>query len=301
EERKLIYSRSAIPEKVPMKHPLTGQVIMVPSGRLKWSVNTETKTYQISRPKVQAHQVWDYYFDPNLKSHNPQEGQGVAIRELLPVSWLKKNCIPEFGYKLPSTDKEWKDLAGTYKTTMADVSKSWSELDRGNYYNPGLDQNADPADARIEVVRFWTKDRHVWLLGRELVAYNWPNEMGVIPFLNPFYIDIPGRHVGLSICDLIEGDQKLAQAIIEARIDELNLMIHPPIVRKLGVKIASSQRRLRPGVEWEAENPKEDIIRMEMGNVTGQAFAEVAALEQRVQKATGVTDLAALGAPSSGG
>src|SRR6185437_13098838 len=226
EERKLIYSRSAIPEKVPMKHQLTGQVIMVPSGRLKWSVNTETKTYQISRPKVQAHQVWDYYFDPNLKSHNPQEGQGVAIRELLPVSWLKKNCIPEFGYKLPATDKEWKDLAGTYKSTMAEVSKSWSELDRGNYYNPGLDQNADPADARIEVVRFWTKDRHVWLLGRELVAYNWPNEMGVIPFLNPFYIDIPVRHVGLSICDLIEGDQKLAQAIIEARIDELNLMIH---------------------------------------------------------------------------
>lgn len=301
EKRRMIYTRKAIPERVAAVHPLTGQTVMVPSGNFQWAVDQTTKTYTISRPKVQNTEVWDYYFDPNLKSHNPQEGQGISVRQLLPISYLKTVCIEEFGFNLPKTDKEWKELASAYKQTMAEVSRGWSEMDRGNYYNPSLDANADPADARVEVVRFWTKDRHVWLIGREWLAYNWPNELGIIPFLNPFYVDVIGRHVGLSICDLIEGDQKLAQAIIEARIDELNLMIHPPIVRKLGVKVAASQRRLRPGVEWEAENPKEDIIRMEMGNVTSSAYIEVQALEQRVQKATGVTDLAALGTPSSGG
>ncbi len=38
-----------------------------------------------------------------------------------------------------------------------------------------------------------------------------------------------------------------------------------------------------------------------MGNVTAQAFVEVDALERRVQKKTGITDLAVLGTPSSGG
>jgi hypothetical protein len=301
EKKRMLYSRKAIPERVPMRHPQTGEVVMVPSGEIKWAVDQQTKTYRISRPKVQNTEVYDYYFDPNLKSHNPQEGQGVATRQLLPISYLKQVCIPEFGYKLPADDKAWQELAQQYKSSMAEVGKGWSEQNRGNYYNPAIDQNADPADARVEVIRFWTKDRHVWLIGRDWLAYNWPNELGVIPFLNPFYVDVIGRHVGLSICDLIEGDQKLAQAIIEARIDELNLMIHPPIIRKFGVKVASSQRRLRPGVEWEADNPKEDIARMEMGNVTQSAYIEVQALEQRVQKTTGVTDLAALGAPSSSG
>jgi hypothetical protein len=300
EKTKLVYTRQAIPEKMQARHPVTGEMVEVNSGQMKWAVDAQTKTYRISRPKVQNIEVWDYFFDPNLKSANPQEGQGVAVRQLVPISYLKSVCLPEFGYKLPQTDKDWKELSASYKTTMAEVSRSWGEQSRGNSFSPGIDQNADPADARVELVRFCTKDRWVWLLGREFVCYNQPNELGVINFLNNFYIDMVGRHIGLSICDLIEGDQKLAQTIIEARIDELNLLIHPPIVRKFGVKVASSQRRLRPGVEWEAENPKEDIIKMDMGNVTQNAYVEVQALEQRVQKTTGITDLAAMGAPGAG-
>ena len=52
---------------------------------------------------------------------------------------------------------------------------------------------------------------------------------------------------------------------------------------------------------WDAEDPKNDYIRFDMGNVTAQAYVEVDALERRVQKKTGITDLAVLGTPSAGG
>ncbi len=52
---------------------------------------------------------------------------------------------------------------------------------------------------------------------------------------------------------------------------------------------------------WKVENPSDDIRWMENKPVTQDAYIEVNALEQRVQKKTGITDLAILGTPSSGG
>lgn len=59
--------------------------------------------------------------------------------------------------------------------------------------------------------------------------------------------------------------------------------------------------KLRPGANWEAEDPSKDVQRLEMGNVTQNAFGEVDSLERRVQKNTGVTDLSVMGVSSAGG
>ena len=64
---------------------------------------------------------------------------------------------------------------------------------------------------------------------------------------------------------------------------------------------SQSKMKLRPGANWEAENPDKDVVRLEMGNVTQQAFTVVQIVENNDQKVTGITDLAVLGAPSSGG
>jgi hypothetical protein len=53
--------------------------------------------------------------------------------------------------------------------------------------------------------------------------YNSANELGCLPFLNSFYIDVPNQFYGLSMADVCEPEQRLQQSIINARIDELAL------------------------------------------------------------------------------
>jgi hypothetical protein len=218
EMRRQVYTRKAIPQMMQMQHPLTGEMVNVSSGQLQWSVQRGTQTYSVSRPKAQAIPVYDFYFDPNCPSPNPQESNAVATRQLLPIGYLKQICLPEFGFKVPADDKQWKELTVRYKATMAEVSAGWGELNRGNYWNRAMETSSDLASQRVEVIRWWNNDRHVWLFGRDFNAFNEANELGIKPFVNNFYIQAPGRPYSISICDVLEGEQKLTQNITEARI-----------------------------------------------------------------------------------
>lgn len=293
------YDRVAVAETQTIQHPQFGEV-QVPTGNLKFQIVQRNEKRQISKPVFQNVDVRDFYVDPNCISPNPQDGSFGATRGLLTIAdLLDYGKLP--GFKIPS-DKTLLELAHQKSISIGDASKQQAEGYRGNNYQPTVDQSTEPSLQRVEVIRYHQKLRTVWILGRQHVALNIPNPYGILPYLNQFYIDFLGRFYGFSISDLVEGDHKLAMAIINARIDELNLLIHSPIVRRKGSSIVSGPRRMHPGAQWEVSgNPKEDIIRMEMGSVNPGAYAEVQALELRTAKLTGNTDQAAFGVATSGG
>ena len=293
------YDRIPVPIRQMTQHPITGEMFAAPTGQFTTTVRKTFEMKHVVRPTIQNFDIRDFYWDPNCSSHNVNDGGYCATRHFLTVNQLLEYSNAE-GFSIPNP-KDLIALARIKTTTQSDTTKSNQESFRGMTWQPAIDYSVDSGLARVEVIRYWQAHRHVWILGRQWVARNEINPYGMLPFLNAFYVDVPGRFAGLSICDLVEGDQKLAEAIINARIDELNLLIHPPIIKKQGRAFSASQQRLRPGVIWETEDPKNDYVRFEMGNVTQQAFQEIGALEQRVQKKTGVTDLAVLGTPSAGG
>lgn len=293
------FTRTEVPIRQTIAHPLTGEPVAVPTGQFRSVVQRNLQIDHVVRPMLSNVDLRDFYWDPNCNSHNINDGSFCATRHLLTV-----NKILEFantdGFNIPDA-KSLLQLAQIKSMTQGDSSKMNQEAFRGMTYQPTIDYSMDPALARLEVIRYWQAGRHVWILGRQWVAYNQPNQFGILPFLDAFYVDVPGRFAGLSICDLVEGDQKLAEAIVNARIDELNLMIHRPLIVKEGRAFSASQQRLRPGVVWKVEDPQADVKWMDNKPVTQDAYIEVDALERRVQKKTGVTDLAVLGTPSSGG
>jgi hypothetical protein len=295
-----VYDRVAVADTVTVPHPITAEPIQVPNGQLRFQVVNRQEKYQISRPYAQPVQIEDFYIDPNCTSPNPQDALYTATRHLIPIREIKTYAnLP--GFKIPS-DKDLVELAHMKVGTIGDTTKQMQESYRGNMYSPIQDQSADPELLRIEMIRYWRKDRYVWLLGREHPMCNEPNPYGIVPHINSFYTNYLGRFYGFSICDLVEGDHKLAQNIINNRVDELNLILHAPIIRKRGAFVGASGQRFHPGVKWEVLNDVEtDVKRMDMGVINPTAFAEVQALEQRVQKLTGNTDAAAYGVASSGG
>jgi hypothetical protein len=274
---------------------LFGSILPIPTGTSH--VEKSVQKVDVSKPTLRDVKIQDFYIDANCSSANVQDARRCSVRTLMTIEQLQEYRETE-GFDIPD-EKKLKELASRKFHTQGDNDKAQQEAYRGGYWQPQLDQTNDPNQVRVEVIRYHRKNRIVWMLGREHIAYNQPNAYSVLPFVNAFHTDVPGRFYGLSICDLVEGDQKLAEAIVNARIDELNLIINAPLIKKRGMSIASY--RMRPGIVLEAENPKEDLIKMEWPNITANAYVEVDALERRTQKTTGITDLSAFGTPSAGG
>lgn len=258
-----------------------------------------TKRVIENKPELEYVSLMDVYVDPNCQSPQVMDGRYIIHRKLVTVDDLAALRGQE-PYKIPddATLLQWAQFKST---TQADYTKSTEELFRLGYWLPTQDKTVDPGGKRIEVLEYWMADRTVLVANRQMAIFNTPNTYGFIPFYDAFYADVLDRFYAMGVCDVVEGEQRLQQALLCGRLDELALAMHRPMVKKIGMKMPTYSMRVRPGQVWEAENPKEDIVFMNVPNITANAYIETQGSELRVQKTTGVTDLAVLGTPSSGG
>lgn len=286
------------PVKRNLNHPLFGN-IAIPTGDFTRHVREVEYKETINRPFLRNVSIKDFYIDSNCQSPQVQDARYAITRAYKTVDELDR-LRDQPGMKIPSKE-ELIQMATHKPTAQGDWTKSQVETNRSGWWQPSIDASKDPGAKRCEVLVYWTKERLVWTLNRQKCILNQVNPYGLIPLFNVFYTDVPDRFFGLAVTDIVEGDQRLIQAIINGRVDELSLSLHPTRIKRRGLNVPQYQLRRRPGQLIEADNPKEDIITEEVQNITQNAYIEVEAAERRVQKYTGITDLAALGAPSSGG
>ena len=281
-----------------LPHPLLGPVpVPQTQAGYKRSVKREKKR----RPYLRYRSIIDSYVDPNCESTSLQDPScGYHILRTYMHAEQLKELRDKSNFDIPD-DATLVQYSKAKTTANQDVTKLSNELFRYNLWNPAQDYSADPSQKRIEVIEYTTRDRKVWLLNREHVAYNQPNKYREINYYSMSYADVLDRWHALAMSDVAEGEQRLQQSIVNGRVDELALSIHRPMIKRRGVTIPPYQLKVRPGVVIEVENPEGDIKQLEVQNITQQAFVEVEASERRVQRITGMSDLAALGSPTSGG
>ena len=294
-------------QRTPIKrgftHPLTGEVIQSTVGS-KPRIVIKPSKQTVNTPKLKYVALQDFYVDPNLQSPDLQETTYCAVRELIPIVEIEK-YRGQKNFDIPDRATLFQ-MAKSKSSTQGDFSKSNTELMRSGQYWPTTEFTADPAQQRLEVIRYVTPYRLVWIVGRNTPSsahaiLNIPNPYGFINFFNICYTDVPNRFYGLGVTDIVEGDQRLITSITNARVDELALALHKPLLIKQGVFETQSQLRIRPGINWKCQDPEKDVKTFEYGAILQNAYVEVDAAERRVQKYTGVTDLAMLGTPSAGG
>ena len=299
-EMAINWQRMVEPEVAMGEHPmLPGVQIPMHTGRTVSYAKQFYKPETVSQFFLDPVDLMDFYIDPNCRSTNPQQAGFTIRRKMMTIAELA-SYRGQDGFDIPH-DVTLYRLSQQKTFTDGDTTRQAIQSYRGVNYQPGQDQSVDPRLARVEVLRYGQRDHHVWLIGREHVARNTPNQYQAMPFLNWCYVNALGSFYGYSIPELLESGQKLKKTLIDGRLDELNLILHPPFITKLGMARTQSKMKLRPGANWEAEDPSKDVVRLEMGNVTQQAFTEVQIVENNDQKVTGITDLAVLGSPSSGG
>ena len=280
----------------PRKDPFTGQMSF--DRVLDKKTTTRIENY----PEIDHVQVEDFYMDPNCPSPVCGDARYVIERQLVTVDYLDslRDDGKDKAFDIPSK-MDLIQLATLKTTRQGDQTKQSGETFRMGNWQPWVDYTVDPGAQRIEVLSYTTKERVVWVAGGEYPIYNAPNSYGFINYYNAYYADVLGRFWALGICDVIGGEQQFQQSLRNARLDELSLALHRPLIRKIGLKVPEYQRVVKPGQQWEAENPRDDFVFLDIPNITQNAYIEDQYSGMRAQKTTGVTDLATLGVPSAGG
>jgi len=159
----------------------------------------------------------------------------------------------------------------------------------------------DPGGKRVELIRYWTNDRLVDILNRRHILYNHPNPYGFQPFYHFPYASIPGRFYCLGMCDILDGEQRLQESIINARIDELAINLHRPLIKRRGISIPTYMLRNRPGQVLEADNPRDDFVFPPTPEMNTGAYIETNASQGRAEKVVGQSSTVSSGTPAAGG
>ncbi len=238
----------------------------------------------------------DLYIDPGCTTPYVDDCKSTIRRFFLTVDQLEA-MRGSPGVKLPPFEqlKLWADER---PFDSSDITKQQQEIFRQVIYRPGFDDlTLFLANKQLEVLCYTDEDRIIWQLQRRWIMYN---ELNPYHFINqvgaPCY-PVTGRLYAMGFGDVLELNQKYAQAIVNGRLDELQLSLNPPRIKRRAADQTPTSKQLRPGLEWTAENPKEDMVFFPPQNVTQNGWQELAHCEATAEKRTGVTQLLQQGQP----
>ncbi len=277
-----------VAEKRIEQHPLTGQMFPAPTGQYRRVVvEIEEEEYE-NRPILECISLKDFYIDPNCPTGDPNDARYTVRRSYIDADALKAYRGVEY-FNIPS-DVDLVEMTQQKPSAQADNTKNWQESARMGMWGSQIDQTVDPGGGRIELLRYKTDRRIVWVLNRSRAIYNCPNPYGRKLQYNFSYTDLIDRFYGVALTDVVEGEQRLQEGILNGRIDELALNIHASTIVRRGNNEPVYKLRVRPGGVVQSDDPKNDMIRQYTNNVTAQAFQESAASNVRVQQITGLAD-----------
>lgn len=244
-----------------------------------------------NKPCIEWVDIRDIFVDPGCPTPSIDDSRSLIQRKYYTVEELyDMRDIP--GMDIP--DKAYlTSLAKRPTYGAADQTKTMQEAFRGVNFTPGVsDYAANPADRKIEVLLYHSKNRLIWVLGREWVAYNGPNPYGFIPFAFAPCFTFLSRFYALSYPDVLGDSQRYAEALFNARLNELSLALNPPKVKKAGGLLTPASERYFPGATFQATNPKDDIAFQTPPSVTTNIMGDVGFILQGSEKITGVNGAA---------
>jgi hypothetical protein len=248
---------------------------------------------------VSSKDTRDIYVDPGLSSPYLNESRAVIERKLMTVEELIALRESNSQLNIPS-DEVLNFLAQSRVQTYGDQVRSRQEAYRGINYVPGQsDHLPNPIQNFVEVLIYNSKDRIIWVLGRRVVAYNKPNPYGFIPIDSAPCTPVPGRFYADGFADLNSQNQRTIEALINARLDELSLQLHPPRAINRSAGLTPAQQKWFPGAVAGVNDAKKDIAMLEVQPSTANVFDEITFLERSSELATGVNAMG-MGVPRGG-
>jgi hypothetical protein len=293
-----------VAEPPTIEDPITGQLRQVETpdtDDLEVIVEDEV----INRPTFEALNLRHVFVDPGLRLPDVRKAKYVIHQAYMTIRQLD-NLRDVDGYDIPDQaklvsfffpPKEEAIHSLASQTTGGTLTSFTKEFEPAKVEE---DTSVNPLEHPLEVLEYWSKDRVVTVLQRKLVLRSERNEFNVIPFVSTVYSDVPNQFYGIGVTQLIGPEQRLQQGVINARLDDLSLMLNGMFIRVRGANTPTQQIRVRPGGVIDSDQ-KDGVTPIDRKPAVPESFAEVDASDKRAQRRTGANELVVQGTiPSSG-
>ena len=237
----------------------------------------------------------DFYISPTLDTPLVDRSPAVIRRKRMSVEEIELLRGVD-GFKVPPAGV-LNLFSKSRLDDTADLSKDWQGYLHGEQSLAGFVE-ADPSHQSAELLQYWTDHRMVWVINRRWVIYNGRNPYGFKPFVFGTLYPVLGKAYGMSLPDILEGEQMYIQGLVNFRLDEINMALNQPRSRQRESVEFPGQLSIHPGFIDFVEQPDKTQFHAPM-NITREAYTEVQLAEQRAQKRSGVSQLMSAGIPQA--
>jgi len=253
-------------------------------GILKVEFNSDLKIPFITRKDPR-----NIYFDPAIPGPFIDRSRAVIERTFLTIDEFEKfRNDPRM--KVPTRDQLWTLAQGINKTD-GDRGKEYKEALHGVQYSIGASDNSPiPAQKRIEVLQYYTRDRIIWVINRKVVMYNDENIYKFYPFvLIPCYVYTSSPY-SLSVADVQEANHRYLESLVNARLDQVTLSLFPPRAVPRGFMFTPQMQTWGPGSMYQMDEP-EKFNQLPPQDVTQGIFQEIGYIQNTADRRTGISSM----------
>jgi hypothetical protein len=217
------------------------------------------------RPRLNYADILNLYVDDGCKTPNIDDARSIIIREEITVEDLQK-FRGQPGMRVPS-DAVMAFLMQTTPQANADNTAAlWNNLQGVALTPPYTDLIPLPTGNRVELLRYYDKDRIIWILNRSVVMLIMRNPYRFYPVVAAPCRTMVNQFWGSSYPQAIQFQQRASEALLNGIVDEVSLIINPPQVIPQGAK--PSQYTVYPGRTAENTGDAKQIVQQAPPGVT---------------------------------
>ena len=243
---------------------------------------------RLKRPTIEAIDIRDFYVDPKTPNPSVDKARSVIERRLMTVEDLRSLIEADPENFRQFTADELQALAAFTPAVSADSTKRMQNAFNNVNFDPASQAwLPDPTGRQIEVLIYYSNDRIIWLLNRNVILYNEKNPYGFIPLCFAPCFPVPGRFYAQSIADTQEGFQRYAEALLNGHLDEISLALHPPRALPRSATTTPSQQRWYPGSTSMYDDPKQVNLLQPSASLKN-VFSDINLLEVYADKTSGI-------------
>jgi hypothetical protein len=281
-------------QQMPQVDPATGAYLRTPNGEVVFDSSeimtgmSEPKTtwepyyyLKYDGPAASAVDLFHFWVAP--EAQDIQESRYTIQRSYKEMAYILRH-VKLGDYRLPP------DMGPNDITDISDDPqlKRLQSIELGG---SGRDSTRQP----VELMEYFYDDgRVVTLANRKAIlrAHENPFDHGQKPYVRIVDHLVPHEFYGIGEIEPIEGLQDLQNALVNQRVDNIRLVLNAMFAVNVNWIEDLSDLRSRPGMIVRTKGdvpPREAIERIDMGDVTGRAFAESAETQNVVEKVSGVS------------
>ncbi len=246
-----------------------------------------------NRANISWVDIRDVYVDPATPTPNVDESRAIIRRRMMTVDEIAE-WRNDTRMNVPDDAVLWY-MAQSSPSVPADNTRQTAEALRNiNYAVQQTEWIPNPADRKIEVLMYYSKNQIIWVLNRQHVVYNQRNPYQFVPAcFAPCYI-FNGRFYAFGIPDVQRGNQRMIEGILNGHLDEISLALHPPRVESQTANATNNQRRWGPGFVFKSTSGdvKSATSLLQPSPVTQNVMSDIAFLLDGADKRTGISGIA---------